>query len=140
MMITRRMTAATLAALTLTIGAAAVGLQPAQAQGPAMKVTLSGGSVGGAWSAIGTAIGETLRREYPGTSFTYEPGREAGNLLLVSQGKVQLGIAHAQLAKQAAAGAEPFKQALTNVRAIAMIDPEAAVQIFAHRNSGITSI
>jgi TRAP transporter TAXI family solute receptor len=105
-----------------------------------MKVTLAGGSVGGAWSAVGTAIGETLRREYPGTSFTYEPGREAGNLLLVSQGKVELGIAHAQLAKQAEAGVEPFRQPLKNIRAIAMIDPEAALQIFAHRDSGITSI
>jgi TRAP-type uncharacterized transport system substrate-binding protein len=60
----------------------------ASAQGAPAKVTLAGGSVGGAWSAVGTAIGETLRKEYPGISFTYEPGREAGNLVLVSQGKV----------------------------------------------------
>jgi TRAP transporter TAXI family solute receptor len=125
------------ALLTLAVSAA---LSTAHAQASAMKVTLAGGSVGGAWSAIGNAIGETLRKEYPGTSFTYEPGREAGNLQLVSTGKVELGIAHAQLAKQAAAGADPFKAPLTNVRAIAMIDPQAAVQIFAHKNSGITSI
>lgn len=137
---TRRMLACTLAGFTLLGAPALSGLSSAQAQGGAMKVTLAGGSVGGAWSAIGTAIGETLRREYPGTAFTYEPGREAGNLLLVSQGKVELGIAHAQLAKQAAAGQEPFRQPLTNVRAIAMIDPQAAVQIFSHRNSGITAI
>ena len=112
---------------------------PAWAQAPA-KITLAGGSVGGAWSAVGTAIGETLRKEYPGISFTYEPGREAGNLMLVSQGKVQLGIAHAQLARQAEAGVEPFPQPLKNVRAIAMIDPEAAVQILATASSGITSI
>jgi TRAP transporter TAXI family solute receptor len=112
----------------------------AGAQGAPAKVTLAGGSVGGAWSAVGTAIGETLRKEYPGISFTYEPGREAGNLLLVSQGKVQLGIAHAQLARQAEAGIEPFTQPLKNVRAIAMIDPEAAVQILATTASGITSI
>lgn len=111
----------------------------AQAQAPS-KITLAGGSVGGAWSAVGTAIGETLRKEYPGISFTYEPGREAGNLLLVAQGKVQLGIAHAQLARQAEAGVEPFPQPLRNVRAIAMIDPEAAVQILATAASGITSI
>ncbi len=112
----------------------------ASAQGALSKVTLAGGSVGGAWSAVGTAIGETLRKEYPGISFTYEPGREAGNLLLVSQGKVQLGIAHAQLARQAEAGVEPFNQPMKNIRAIAMIDPEAAVQILATTASGITSI
>lgn len=104
------------------------------------KVTLAGGSVGGAWSAIGTAIGETLRKEYPGISFTYEPGRESGNVVLVSQGKVQLGIAHAQFAKRALEGLDPFKQPLSDLRAIAMIDPQAAVQIFARTASGITSI
>ena len=136
----RRLFATATAGATLLALAASVGMSGAHAQAAAMKVTLAGGSVGGAWSAIGTAIGETLRKEYPGTSFTYEPGREAGNLQLVSTGKVELGIAHAQLAKQAAAGADPFKEPLTNVRAIAMIDPQAAVQIFAHKNSGITSI
>ena len=104
------------------------------------KITLAGGSVGGAWSAIGTAIGETLRKEYPGTSFTYEPGRESGNVVLVSQGKVQLGIAHAQFAKRALEGLDPFKQPLSDLRAIAMIDPQAAVQIFARTASGITSL
>ncbi|WP_159078732.1 hypothetical protein [Orrella marina] len=29
------------------------------------KITLAGGSVGGAWSAIGTAIGETIKTAYP---------------------------------------------------------------------------
>jgi TRAP transporter TAXI family solute receptor len=58
----------------------------------------------------------------------------------VSQGKVQLGIAHAQFAKRALEGLDPFKQPLSDLRAIAMIDPQAAVQIFARTASGITSI
>lgn len=110
----------------------------AQANAP-MKVTLAGGSVGGAWSVAGNAIGETLRREYPNTSFTYEPGREQSNILLVSQGRVQLGIAHAQLAGRAIAGGEPFKQPVTNLRAIAVIDPQAAMQVFARQGSGFES-
>lgn len=61
---------------------------------PALKITLAGGSVGGAWSTMGTAIGETIRRETPGSSFTYEPGVDGANVQLVSIGKVQLGIAH----------------------------------------------
>lgn len=114
-------------------------LQPAAAQTAPMKITMAGGSVGGAWSAIGSAIGETIRRAYPGASFTYEPGRETANILLVSEGKVQLGIAHAQLAKRAAAGGAPFKAPVTNVRAIAQIDPQATVQILVRKDSGITS-
>lgn len=110
----------------------------AQSNAP-MKVTLAGGSVGGAWSVVGNAIGETLRRAYPGTSFTYEPGREQSNILLVSQGRVQLGIAHAQLAGRAISGGEPFKQPITNLRALAVIDPQAAMQVFARQGSDFQS-
>ena len=130
----RTILAATLALATAVPAA----LAHAQANAP-MKVTLAGGSVGGAWSVAGNAIGETLRREYPNTSFTYEPGREQSNILLVSQGRVQLGIAHAQLAGRALAGGEPFKQPVTNLRAIAVIDPLAAMQVFARQGSDFQS-
>ena len=130
----RTILAATLALATALPAA----LAHAQANAP-MKVTLAGGSVGGAWSVAGNAIGETLRREYPNTSFTYEPGREQSNILLVSQGRVQLGIAHAQLAGRALTGGEPFKQPVTNLRAIAVIDPQAAMQVFARQGSDFQS-
>ncbi|MCL4744355.1 MAG: TAXI family TRAP transporter solute-binding subunit [Burkholderiaceae bacterium] len=131
----RHLLTAVLAALTSLTCASAI----AQS-GAAMKVTLVGGSVGGAWSAIGNAIGETLRREYPNTSFTYEPGREQSNIMLVSQGRVQLGIAHAQFAQRAKNGGEPFKQPVENLRAIAVIDPRATMQIFVRQGSGIDSL
>jgi len=111
----------------------------ALASGP-YNITLAGGSVGGAWSAIGTAIGETIKKDYPGSAFTYEPGRETSNLLLTSTGKVQLGIAHAQMAFIAEKGLAPFKESLTNIRAIALIDSEAAVQILTTQSSGITDL
>lgn len=125
-----------------TILAASLGLCAglSQAQTAATKkITLTGGSVGGAWSAIGNAIGETIRRESPGASFGYEPGREAANIQLVSTGKVELGIAHAQLIKRAQAGEEPFKAPITNLRAIALIDPTAALQILVREDAGIES-
>lgn len=129
----------TILAATLALATAVPAvLAHAQSNAP-MKVTLAGGSVGGAWSVAGNAIGETLRREYPNTSFTYEPGREQSNILLVSQGRVQLGIAHAQLAGRALSGGEPFKQPVTNIRAIAVIDPLAAMQVFARQGSDFQS-
>lgn len=129
----------TILAATLALATAVPALLAhAQSNAP-MKVTLAGGSVGGAWSVAGNAIGETLRREYPNTSFTYEPGREQSNILLVSQGRVQLGIAHAQLAGRALSGGEPFKQPVTNIRAIAVIDPLAAMQVFARQGSDFQS-
>jgi TRAP transporter TAXI family solute receptor len=107
---------------------------------PALKITLAGGSVGGAWSSMGTAIGETIRREAPGSSFTYEPGVDGANVQLVSMGKVQLGIAHAQMALRGVKGISPFKKKITNIKAIALLDPEAVVQIVVARDSKIKSL
>ena len=127
------------------IGAAAAGTGLSLAfavalAAPALQITLAGGSVGGAWSTMGTAIGETIRLESPGSSFTYEPGVDAANVQLVSNGKVQLGITHAQMALRGMKGAEPFKAKITDIKAIALLDPQAAVQILVLKDSKIQSL
>jgi TRAP transporter TAXI family solute receptor len=106
----------------------------------ALKITLSGGSVGGAWSTMGTAIGETIRLQAPGSSFTYEPGVDAANVQLVSTGRVQLGITHAQMALRGIRGDEPFKAKTADIKAVALLDPEAAVQILVRGDGKITSL
>jgi TRAP transporter TAXI family solute receptor len=124
-----------------TIGLAALATTAAVAfAAPALKITLVGGSVGGAWSAMGTAIGETIRLEAPGSSFSYEPGRDAANVQLVSTGRVQLGIAHAQMALRGIRGDEPFKQKTADIKALALLDPQAAVQILVNKNANIDSL
>ena len=100
---------------TFVIAVSALGAGVALAA-PALKITLAGGSVGGAWSTMGTAIGETIRLESPGSSFTYEPGVDAANVQLVSNGKVQLGITHAQMALRGIKGDEPFKSKTPDIR------------------------
>jgi TRAP transporter TAXI family solute receptor len=133
-MITRRHFAgAGLATAGLFAGAA-----PAAAQ--TLKLTMAGGSVGGAWSAIGNAIGETIRREAPGAAFSYEPGRDAANVQLVATGRVQLGIAHTQMALRALKGEAPFERAFPNVRALALIDPQAALQFVVRAASPVQSL
>lgn len=117
-MITRR---------SLGAAAALAALGPARAQQP-LRLTLAGGSVGGAWSAIGNAIGEAIRRDHPGTAFSYEPGRDAANVTLVAQGRVELGIAHAQIALRAIRGEPPFDRAMPVIRGVCLIDSEAAWQ------------
>ncbi len=123
---------------------AALGFSLALAAGTAaadpLKITLSGGSVGGAWSAMGAAIGQTIQQQVPGSSFTYEPGVDAANLLLVTEGKAQLGIAHAQMALRATKGEAPFKSKITNLRAIALLDPAATIQIVARKDAPFTSL
>ena len=53
---------------------------------------------------MGAAIGQTIQQQAPGSSFTYEPGRRRRQLQLVDDGRVQLGIAHAQMALRAMKG------------------------------------
>ena len=125
---------------SLTIAAAAVASSMAVAAPAALKITLAGGSVGGAWSTMGTAIGETIRLESPGSSFTYEPGVDAANVQLVSNGKVQLGITHAQMALRGIKGDEPFKTKTADIKAIALLDPQAAVQILVRGDGKINSL
>jgi len=123
----------------MAAGLLALGLTAAFGQ-TALKVTLAGGSVGGAWSTMGTAIGETIRQQSPGSAFTYEPGVDAANVQLVSTGKVQLGITHAQMALRGLRGMPPFKGKTDDIRGIALLDPEAAVQILVRADGKITSL
>jgi hypothetical protein len=125
--------------VALGISAAFIGGTVAASSEP-LKITLAGGSVGGAWSAMGMAIGQTIRLAAPGSSFTYEPGVDAANVQLVSEGKVQLGITHAQMALKALKGEPPFKQKITNIRAIALLDPAATVQIVVRKDSPYNSV
>lgn len=106
----------------------------------ALRLTLAGGSVGGAWSAIGNAIGEAIRREHPGTAFSYEPGRDAANVTLVSQGRVQLGIAHAQIALRAIKGEAPFDRAMPDIRGVSLIDSEAAWQPLVRAGAPVSTL
>lgn len=118
--------------------AGTVATLPAAAQ--TLRLTMAGGSVGGAWSAIGNAIGETIRRESPSAAFTYEPGRDAANVQLVATGRVQLAIAHTQMALRALKGEAPFERAFPNVRALALIDPQAALQFVVRAASPVQSL
>ena len=119
-------------------GIAALGLTAAFAA--PLKITLAGGSVGGAWSTMGTAIGETIRLQAPGSAFTYEPGVDAANVQLVSAGKVQLGITHAQMALRGQKGVAPFHDKVTDIRALALLDPQAAVQILVRADGKISNL
>jgi TRAP transporter TAXI family solute receptor len=125
---------------SLTIAAVAVASSMAVAAPATLKITLAGGSVGGAWSTMGTAIGETIRLDSPGSSFTYEPGVDAANVQLVSNGKVQLGIAHAQMALRGIKGDAPFKSKTPDIKALALLDPQAAVHILVAKDSKIQSL
>lgn len=126
----------TLAAVVFTAaGFAAVPAQAAQK----LDLAICGGSIGGAWAAIGEGVGEVIRRSYPGSNTAYEVGQEAANLALVSRGRIQLGIAHAQLIKMAADGKPPFKNKLENLRALCVLYKGAVEHFIVKDDLGVSS-
>lgn len=103
-------------------------------------LSICGGSIGGAWAAIGEGIGETIRRSYPGSNTAYEVGQEAANIMLVSRGRVKLGIGHAQLVGLAANGSAPFEgRKVENLRGICVLYGEAVEQFFVKADAGINT-
>lgn len=102
-----------------------------------LDLAICGGSIGGAWAAIGEGVGEVIRRSYPGSNTAYEVGQEAANLALVSRGKIQLGIAHAPLIKMAADGKQPFKKKMDNLRALCVLYKDAVEHFIVKQETGI---
>ena len=109
----------------------------ASAEVKKVDLAICGGSIGGAWAAIGEGVGEVIRRSYPGSNTAYEVGQEAANLALVSKGKVQLGIAHAQLINMAAKGNPPFKNKIENLRALCVLYKGAVEHFIIKSDTGI---
>lgn len=104
-----------------------------------LKLTIVGGSIGGAWAAIGEGVSEVIRRSYPGSEIAYEVGQEAANVALVSKNKVQLGIAHGSFINLAAQGKEPFTEKYDNLKALTVLYGEAAQHFLILQDSGIAT-
>ena len=126
-------------AISLVMGSLFIGVGRSEAADKKINLSICGGSIGGAWAAIGEGIGEVIRRTYPGSNTAYEVGQEAANLALVSKGKIELGIAHAQLIKVGMDGKAPFKEKYSNLRALCVLYGEAVEHFVIRTDAGITN-
>jgi uncharacterized protein len=106
---------------------------------PSIRMTLSGASPGGAWSAIGEVITDELRRAIPHSSFTLEPGQDGANAALVQSGKVELGLVHSSIARAAIDGTFPFTAAQPDVRAVMLVYGDAPFHFIVDTRTGLTS-
>ena len=77
-----------------------------------LDVTFGGGSAQGSFAAVGEALGEMIRREYPGSAYVYEPGSLAGALVRVARGQLPIGLAGQAELAAAIQGEEPYREAL----------------------------
>lgn len=125
--------------VSLVLGGGVLSARRGEAADKKLDVSICGGSIGGAWAAIGEGVGEVIRRSYPGSNTAYEVGQEAANIVLVSKGRIQLGIAHAQLLKLGMDGASPFREAYSNLRALTVLYGEAVEHFVMRSDTGIKS-
>ena len=102
-------------------------------------MTVVGASPGGAWSAIGEAVTDELRRGIPGSAFTLEPGRDGANAALVQSGKVEMGLVHSSIALAALDGTSPFEEANPDVRAITLLYADAPFHFVVDERAGVES-
>jgi TRAP transporter TAXI family solute receptor len=100
----------------------------------AIEVTLAGGSVGGFWSGLGQVVSKSFADSYGGSAATYEPGSGAGNIKLVDEDQVELGIIQNVEGVAAKKGIPPFVQKYENMQAIATIYQNASMQITVRDN------
>lgn len=110
------------------------------AKGPTERITLAGGSLAGAWSAISEGVANSLRREMPGAAITHEVGMDGANAEIVDSGRVQLGMLHSAMGQLALKGQYPYTHKLENLRAVSRVYADSALHFLVSEQSGLTSI
>lgn len=86
-----------------------------------LKLTLVGGSAGGLWSLIGEGIGNIIYQSEPNTQFSYVTGNGVSNVISVANGENPLGMAYNFEAKAGLEGVAPFKEKVSEVKALATL-------------------
>ena len=86
-------------------------------------ITIAGGSVGGSWFPVASAIAELLNKELGESITSAKPGGGVSNPIMVSQGKVSAGFSYSSFLVVAKNAEDPYKEKLTNLRSIAMLFP-----------------
>lgn len=94
-----------------------------------LKVTVGGASVGGFWSSIGESIGACVRKAYPGSCYSYEPGSGLGNIVKITDNRIEVGIAYSAECLLAVKGESPFKREHKNLRALFACVPNSIFHI-----------
>lgn len=114
--------------IPLAIAATALASVPAAAQ-KTYNLTMAGASPGGFWSLIHAGVNKAFAAANPGSIVTYRTsGGGFANIPMVAGKRVDLGLAHDGEIKQALDGKAPFKKPITNLRAIAVVYDNVAMQ------------
>ncbi|OPY78578.1 MAG: hypothetical protein A4E64_00851 [Syntrophorhabdus sp. PtaU1.Bin058] len=90
-----------------------------------VKIVISGGTAGGAWSAVTEGVAESLRRSLPsGSSISTTSGTDATNFIRIEKGSSDLVLGVSSTAMSAIKGREPYKSPMKNIKAITALFDE----------------
>lgn len=76
-----------------------------------LRTTAAGFSARGMLQVVAEGLAEMVRREYPGSSFVYEPGGPAGGIVRLARGERPFAIQTGTDLQLALAGSAPFRRA-----------------------------
>ncbi len=90
-----------------------------------IKLVITGGTAGGAWSAVTEGIAEALRKSLPsGSTISTAVGTDANNYLRIEKGTTDLALGVSSTALSAINGKMPFKSPIKNIKAITSLFDE----------------
>jgi hypothetical protein len=101
-------------------------------------ITIIGGSIAGAWYAMGQGIAESIKKTHPGSRVDVIPGGDAGNVKRIGNREGSFAFAYLPTAISGYKGDTPFPQANTDLRVLANVFA-AYEQIYILEKSGIVS-
>jgi uncharacterized protein len=117
-----------LGAIALCVAAGTVSAEP-------VNVTLSGGNPGGLWSLLGAGMDRAAKADDPASVITYQAtGGGFANLGLLAKNRTDLGLVHDAEVKLGLAGQGPFKEPITNLKAIGYMYNWAPMHFFLRRD------
>lgn len=104
-------------------------------QAQSLNLTLSGGNPGGLWSLLGAGVDRAVQMADPSAVVTYQAtGGGFANIGLLGAGRSDLGLVHDAEAQLALEGEEPFRDPITNMRAIGYMYNWAPMHFFLNRS------
>ncbi len=105
-----------------------------------INVTVTAGSIGGSFFVMNTAMFDVFSKHIDGLSYAIVPGGSIANPIAINKGSAQFGLSFTNDLKSAVIGQEPYKEPLSNIRAIANVGFQAKLHIFVASELGVQSM
>lgn len=131
---------AALVCLGLLISPLHLPAHAAEDDGSGIKISLSGGPMGGGASMALAAFMKAFLAEYPKAVMDLLPGNGTANPVRVAKGQVQIAHAQGALLTAAKNGNEPYRESMPNLRSLFKINDDCRLLLFVRDDAPIPSL